>query len=402
MKILQLFYKVPFPMLDGGSTSIYHSALSLLSTGADLTILAMDQQSSPGNRKLIPDDFMQRTRFRTVSVDNRVKPFGAFINLFSHQSYFTERFSSGVFERELVETLTNNTFDVIQLEHLYLGRYISLIRKHSKAKVVLRAQNVEHLIWEYYGSGIRNPFLRRYIALATRRLKKFEIVTAISVDGVIALSERDRSWFLGIAPGVPAEAIPIGMDFSRFAGIDPELQFKRFPVFYHLGSMDWKPNAEGIRWFVDEVLPVILPKHPDLVIRLAGKKMPEWLYRKGSKNLIIDGQVDDAVQYQEDKAILLVPLLSGSGIRVKILEAMAMGKAIISTSRGAEGLPVSHGEHLLIADSPHAFAEQMERCMVSEGLCRNLGVAARNLAREKFSLEKTGEATIAFYNTLMG
>lgn len=394
MKILQLYYKIPFPQHDGGAISQYNSSLGLLDCGVDLRILAMDQCQSNGDTGMIPEEFMAKTRFQCIRIDNRVKPIGAIAHLFSRNTYFAERFRSEEFGASLREILLNETFDVIQLEHLYLCLYLPLIRAHSRALVVLRPQNVEHKIWQRYGQGTGNLLKKWYLESETRKLRIFEIKAAQHVDGVMPLSPNDADWFRKVAPGLPVHVIPIGMDIRGFSPSQPS---GGFPVVYHLGSMDWMPNVEGLTWFVKEVVPRLKKQYPTIRICLAGKKMPGWFFTQADDQLFVEGMVPDASLFQQDKTIMVVPLRSGSGIRVKIIEGMAMGKAIVSTSIGAEGLPVEDGRHLLLADSPDAFVAQIGRCLESESLCRTLGAAARKLAEEQFDFKMTGGAMMTFF-----
>lgn len=400
MKVLQFSYKVPFPLTDGGAVSVYNASLGLLSSGIKLTILAADQATSPGDPLKAPENWLQTTSFSSVPVDNRVKLLGALKNLFTPRSYFSARFYSPALAQVLTEMLQHQEYDIIQLEHLYLCEYLPVIRKFSKAKVILRAQNIEHRIWAKYLTSVKNPLGKWYLKIQSRRLEAFERTSAGKVDGIIALSEQDRQWFKSCNPGIPVASIPIGMSIPESEPSFTLSSVSEIPVFYHLGSMDWRPNDEGLRWFIREVLPVITQNHPRFRMHLAGKKMPAWYYQQQSASLLIDGQVEDATQYQRDKDVLVVPLLSGSGIRVKILEAMALGKAVISTSKGAEGLPIEHHRDILIADTPEEFNRCIEECISSPLKCKHLGNEARETVRKHFGISATGAAMKAFYVSL--
>lgn len=400
MKVLQFSYKVPFPLTDGGAVSVYHCSLGLLGSGIDLDILAADQATSPGDLLKAPENWLQTTSFSSVPVDNRVKPAGALANLFTRRSYFTARFYSPALARTLAAMLQQKVYDIIQLEHLYLCEYLPVIRKHSKAKVILRAQNIEHRIWEKYLGSVKNPLQRLYLQMQTRRLKRFELRSGNRVDGVITLSEYDRQWFREHASSSPVAAIPIGMEVSDAEPSVRNTSENSTPVFYHLGSMDWRPNDEGLRWFLRQVLPGITKKHPGFRMHLAGKKMPLWYFEQQSEFLLVDGEVEDAIGWQQNKDVLIVPLQSGSGIRVKILEAMALGKAVISTPQGAEGLPVEHQRDILIANTPEEFEQCIAACISSSAYCSRLGYEARETVRKKFGIKVTGEAMKTFYLSL--
>jgi glycosyltransferase involved in cell wall biosynthesis len=260
---------------------------------------------------------------------------------------------------------------------------------------------VEYLLWEIFLKKVNNPFTYKFLSIATRRLKIFENQMIESVDGVMTLSENDSASFKQFTSPKKITSIPLGIDFSRFRNINFEKQYENPALLYHLGSMDWKPNIQGMMWFVTKVLPEVIANHPGLKICIAGKNMPSWFFQKKSKNLKVEGTVDDSVKYQEDKPILIVPLLTGSGIRVKILEAMAMGKTIISTSMGARGIPVENDVNILLADTPGEFIVQITRCLNSEEFTRKIGANARQFAMERFDLVKIGSEMIEFYDLLL-
>jgi glycosyltransferase involved in cell wall biosynthesis len=401
MKVLQLYYKMPFPMNDGGAYSIYFNSLSLLGQGVELKILAMDLQSFMGDVKQIPFDFIQKTKFEFIPVDNRVKLFKALLNFFCSSSYFVTRFYSEKYCNRLIELLNSNQYDIIQLEHLYLAVYLPYIRKHSNAKVILRTQNVESLIWRRYLKNVNNPFIKIFISVALKRLSIFEFEVINNVNGIFTISPFDNNYFRKHLKHDKITVIPIGVDFLRFNRIDINKQYCNFPVLYHLGSMDWSPNVEGLKWFIKDVFPLLIKKYPDIKFMIAGKNMPKWFFNRKSANLIVEGTINDAIKFQEDKSILIVPLLSGSGIRVKILDGLAMGKTIVSTALGVEGIPVENNVNILIADSKEDFVRQISRAIESESLCRTIGVNAIKLAKDNFNIKMIGSRMFEFYNNLI-
>lgn len=387
--------------MDGGEYSLRNSALSLMAQpNVSLKVLAMN----PKRDLVLPNDkdnhFIAKASVEFVEVDTRIKPFRMFTNLFSKDSYLSERFNSEVFRAKLIEILKVNTFDIIQLEHLYLYHYINDIRLHSKAKIVLRAQNVEYKLWDTIIENNKNPVTNSYLKIAVKRLKRIEEHSAQLVDGLICLTEVDADIYKNSGVQTPISIVPIGFDFSAVDNVPIHVDDPKSIKVYHLGSMDWKPNLQGIHWFIDEVLPILSTLNPDIKIHLAGKKMPQAIYKKANKNIVVDGEVKDAFLYQNDKSVLIVPLLSGSGIRVKIIEAMALGKTVISTSIGAQGIGFTDKENILIADSPKGFAQAIQQCYISAELRNLLSKNAQELARNRFDLDKVGKQKISFYKTL--
>ena len=393
---------MPFPLHDGGAYSIYHTAMGLISQKTDVKTFAINTPKNWIDINSIPDGFIEKTKFEFSIVDTRFKPISAFFNLFSDKSYFIERFFSEKFNNDLKRILKNEEFEIVQLEHVYLCIYIDTLRKHSSAKIILRPQNVENIVWKRLLESKTNPFSKAYLQIATERLVKFEIKMAKKVDGIIAISSVDANLFKSYVQGTPIADVPFGFDFKNTCSYDYNKQFVDFPEFYHLGSMDWMPNIQGIRWFIEEVIPYIKKDYPEFIFRIAGKKMPKWFYKQQNNNLVVVGEIEDSFKFHENYAIMIVPLLSGGGIRAKIIEGMALGKVIISTAIGAEGIPYTDQENILIANSKEDFVAQINKCRNSIEFCQKISKNAKIFAKGNYDFNKTAKSMIQFYKSVRG
>jgi hypothetical protein len=392
---------MPNPPSDGGAQAIHNTTRGLLENNIDVNVIAINPSRNYINVEDLPVEYLKSTKFEAVYVNTDIKPLNLFLNFFKRDSYFVERFKSKKFEAMLIEVLSKNTYDIIQLEHLYLFLYLDLIKTYSKAKLVFRPQNIEYVIWKRYLNNIRNPFKKLFIKIATRRLERFEKRESGKIDGIIALTEDDANIFERFVKETPIVDIPMGFDFGNLERYDFHEQYKNFPIFYHLGSMDWLPNEEAMCWFVDEVLDLVIDKIPDVKIHIAGRNMQDYFYQKKSNNLIIEGEIKNPIEYQKNKAIMIVPLLSGSGIRAKIVEGIALGKTIITTTIGAQGIKYKEDENLLIADTPEEFAEQMLKCYQSIDFCKMIGNNARKLSNSKYHYISIAKEMTDFYSKLI-
>lgn len=400
MKVLQLCHKMPFPVKDGGAFSIHNTALGLAHQGVDLTVMAVNTPKDWVDPASIPLEFSRKVNFEWSEINTCIRPFKIFTNIFSNKSYFVERFWSESWNNHLIRILHENDFDIVQLEHLYMGLYLSTIRSHSKAKIILRPQNVEAMVWRRCISCMKNPVKKNYLKIATSRLAKFEKNLAGNVDGIIAISPGDAEVFGKLAPGIPVISIPLGYDERLCRNIIDHNDYEETPVFYHLGSMDWLPNEQGIKWFIEHVMPLLKNDLPWFRFRIAGKNMPGWIKDINNNHIVVDGEVEDACLYHKDKMVMIVPLLSGGGIRAKIIEAMALGKVVISTGIGAEGIPCTNDTDILIADTSEEFVQQIARCSESADLRRKIGLNARKLVEKKFDCRFTAQNMIQFYNMI--
>lgn len=398
LKVLQLCLRIPEPATDGGAMAMKAIAESLITGGATVKLLAFNTKKHFVDPQKISPDFMQATNLEWVYLDATVKIVPAFLNLFSRQSYNIQRFISAAFSEKLAEILKNNSFDIIQLESIYLAPYVHLIRKNSKAKIVLRAHNVEYLIWERLAEACHQLFYKKYLRLLSKRLKTFEISMLNRYDAILPITEEDKKQLLLGGCNIPLHVAPFGINTEALKDL-PSIN-KKFSVF-HLGSMDWLPNLQGVDWFLNTVWPLLIKEKSDMVLFLAGKNMPKRLSELSSVNFIVEGLIEDSHKYMSDKGIMIVPLFSGSGMRVKIIEGMALGKTIISTSIGAEGIACSHLKNILIADTKEDFFKWIMACYTDKDLVERIGKEARLFVEESYSTEAIGRNLIQFYNHLL-
>jgi len=391
---------MPYPPSDGGAQAIHNTTIGLLKNNLDVNVLAINPSRNYVDVSSLPTEYIEATNFISVYVNTDIRLVSLLLNFFKKDSYFIQRFKSIEFEEKLIEVLSNNSYDIIQLEHLYIFLYLDAIKKHSTAKIVFRPQNIEYVIWERYLKNINNPLKKLFIKTATKRLKKFEKSESGKVDGVIALTKDDATIFRMFVENKPVVDIPMGFDFGDLKNYDFNEQYIDFPVFYHLGSMDWLPNEEAMRWFVDDILHLVIKKMPDVKIHISGRNMQNYFYQIKRKNVVVEGEIKNPIEYQKNKAIMIVPLKSGSGIRAKIVEGIALGKTIITTTIGAQGIKYTDGENLLIADTPEKFAEQMYRCYLSQDFCKTIGENARKLSNENYHYITVAKEMIDFYTKL--
>lgn len=398
MKILQVCYRVPFPANDGGTIAMFNHTRAFQQNGHKVHILAINTNKHRVTISSLPKEFYEIATIDAVAIDTNIKPIDAFFNLFSKKSYNIERFVSKAFDKKLAEILQKETFDIVQLESIFVAPYISTIRKYSKAKIVLRSHNVEFKIWEHLSNTCSSFLKKSYLKLLTRRLKRYELALLNSYDAIAAITAADGETFKSLGCTRPITIAPIGVNCEEYKITDP---VREFPGLFHLGAMDWMPNVEGIEWFLQLVWEDLQAEHPDLKFYIAGRKMPAWLKKGNNPNVVVEGEVADAKKFMASKTIMLVPLLSGGGMRVKIVEGMALGKTIISTSLGAEGIPYTHNKDILIADSPLEFKSMITKCIQDKSFCENIGNNAKNLATTYFDNTLIGQNLIQFYRGLV-
>lgn len=397
MKILILCNKSPYPPKEGGSMGMFAMISGLYKSGHEVKVLSMNTSKFHVDPASLPPDFSEATQIEYIDLNLAINPIKAFLNLFSSKSLHIERFDSKPFHKRLEQLLKENDFDIVQLEFLYMSPYIETIRKHSKAKIVLRSHNIEHQIWERIAGNAHNTVKKAYLTLLAGRLKKYEIDMIHEYDGIITVSKFDSAFYLGHNFSKPLTDVTYVIDLADYhvsGGHD-------FPSLFHIGSMNWIPNEDGIKWFLGEVWPEVRAKHPELKLYLAGRSMPEWLLQYNDPNVIVEGEVEDAKEFISSKSIMITPLFSGGGIRIKIIEGMALARTIISTSIGAEGIPYENGRNILIANTASEFADAINLCVGSRELCEETGRNARQLMEKEFDRKAIIGRLDAFYGSLI-
>ena len=392
MNILQITKKFPYPVIDGEVIAINNLTKGFAALGHQVTVLALNTQKHYFDSAKLPPDFKAQAKYQAVDINTEVRASAAFFNLFTNQSYNIERFWSAAFEQKIAETLTSQNFDLIVLETIYSMRYIDVIRKHTKAKVALRTHNVEYLIWERLYNEEKQPLKKLYLKLLASRLKRFELEHLNKADLLLPVSEADMAMFKQHGCSIPYHIAPIGYDLSQLQ--IPAQQSENAVAF--IGSLDWMPNREGVDWFMDKVWPKVTAQKPDAKFYLAGRNFPAEVKNMQVPGLVVVGEVADARQFVSSKAISIVPLFAGSGMRVKIIEAMALGRAIISTTVGAEGINYTNGADIIIADDADTFAAAEVKALNNETLRQSLGQQAQLLVNTQYSNHNICMAIIAF------
>lgn len=398
MKILILCNKSPYPPKEGGPIAMNAIIEGLINAGHQVKVLAINSNKYGVEVKDIPGNYRQKTGIETVYIDLSIKPVDAFLNLFTGKSYHVERFISNTFRDKLIEILKQETFDIVQMETLYISPYIETIREFSDARIVLRAHNIEHLIWQRVATITRNPLKKIYLQHLAKTLKKYELGVLDQFDGIVTITAKDGDYFNQMGCKVALIAVPFGIDIEKIKenpGIETE-----FPSLFSIGAMNWMPNEEGIKWFLEKVWPQVYQAFPDLKFYVAGREMPDWLRHTQLPNVVVVGEVEDAFEFMYSKAIEIVPLFSGSGIRIKIIEGMAAGRAIVSTTIGAEGINVEHAKNILLADDPDSFFEAISLCVQDISFCNKLGVSARELILKEHSNRLLMLKLVGFYQQI--
>ncbi len=397
MKILQLCLKPPLPARDGGCIAMNNITRGLLDAGHKVKILTIFTQKHDFDPDVLPQEYLDSTSIEGVYIDTHINAVDAFSNFVTSDSYHISRFFSTDYDIKLSKLLQREDFDIIHLESLFMTPYLATIRRLCTTPVVLRSHNLEYVIWEKIARGANNIAKRLYLNYLSKKLRTYEMSMLNEVSGIAAISEEDKKRFLALGVKKRIRTIPFGVqlkDYPMLQDSKPEL------ALFHLGAMDWEPNLEGILWFLEHIWPAILTKHPQLKLYLAGRNMPEEIMKSNHQGVVMCGEVESAIQFMQSKAIMIVPLLSAGGIRVKIIEGLALGKAVISTTLGAEGLDCTDGKNIVLADRKEDWLKAVDDMMAHPEKITALGASGREHAQQHFDNILITQSLIQFYQEL--
>lgn len=386
--LLVLSHRVPFPPHNGAALRTYNM-LRLLARDYDIVGLCFDRHDR-ATAHLGLDRRLQGLRafgrFEAFPIPqelDRVRFVADHLrSVLTGRPYTWYTHDSAPFKTRLTTLLAEQRFDLVHLDSLDLVRLLPLVRE---LRVVCTHHNVESALLRRRGGA--------YLRFQARAIERAEREWLPRVALNIAVSPDDASAFRALAPDARVEVVPNGVDTEYFA---PSEEPQSGCVF--VGGTSWYPNRDALHWFTETIAPCLrargVPVDVTWVGRATDAELRAFAHVDG---LRLTGYVDDIRPYVDRAACYIAPLRVGGGTRLKLLDAWAMGKAIVATSIGAEGLGARNGEDMLIADTPDAFADAVARVLHDETLRRSLGAAARRTAVERFSWTTIGETVRALY-----
>jgi glycosyltransferase involved in cell wall biosynthesis len=388
--------QLPLPLDTGGRIGIYGILKHLSERGNEVYFASYQKNFAPKLAEALLQELCHPF-FINASTENKIFP--AFLNLFSNVPYNISKFKTLDLERFLIAFFKKNRVDIVHVDHLHLGWTIDLIKNITDVPMVLREHNLELKIMQRFSEQQRNYFLKGYSYLQYKKFINYEPALAEKFDKCIMVSEEDETSLLKMNSKVKTTTIPVGVEKEL-------LNIKKKNVIpysiFHLGSMSWLPNMDGLNWYLQEIYPRIISMLPKVTLYLYGLgtdnlKIPSSL----EKNIVKAGYVKDIWSTINDKQLAIVPLRIGSGIRVKIIEMLATGQNIISTSVGKEGISVCDGKEILIADTADEFVDKTIRYFNNDYDTTKISLEAKKTIAENYTWEKIAERFEIEYKKLL-
>lgn len=298
-------------------------------------------------------------------------------HLFDKAPFAVSKFTHPAVQQRVASHLEKNEFDVAVCDFLSASLNFP---EHLATPTVLFQHNVESMLWQRMASTESHPFKRLAYTLEARKMYGYERRALLRFHHIIAVSENDRQHMLKMNPACSIGIVPTGVDTEAFAVAPPASTHPARIVF--IGSMDWEPNIDAVGYFLQEIFPRIRAEFPSAIFQVVGRNPPERVKRFASAAVVVTGTVPSINEYLRDATVVVVPLRIGGGTRLKIFEAMATGKAVVSTSIGAEGLDVQNGRDLLLADDAASFTKALSLLIRDSSVRRQYELAAAKLAAQ--------------------
>ncbi|PZF74493.1 glycosyltransferase family 4 protein [Taibaiella soli] len=397
-RILILTNRVPYPLKDGGALAMDAMIEGFRKEGWQVYLLAMNTSRHHVSKEKIHKLYPGIHKLDTVDVDNDIKWLATLNNFFfSTQPEHADRFTNAAFQKKLLSIIKHFKPDVIQMESIYLSVYLPVIKEVSNALTIQRLHNVEYQIWERLAKETSQPVKRFYLKNLAKRIRRFEMQIWSQFDLLLPITQADGDIIRKSGCRTPQVVTPFGITLR-----DSHIEVEEHWTAYHIGAMDWLPNIEAMDWFLNDIWPLVHKLMPRFQFSFAGRNMPERFFSKQGKGVHCMGEVKDADEFIADKKILIVPLRSGGGIRIKIMEAMATGKLVISTETGMQGIAAEPGVHYLMANTEQEFADAIYYAMHHKHKAENIATAGQQLLIEVYNQKNIMDGLLGKLLQLLG
>lgn len=377
MRLLYITNKPVYPIVDGGCKAMAQFLECLLKLPLTIDHICVSTHKHPFSEEAYPERIKSLISVEHVRIATEVKPQEVIKHLFNRKSYNVSRFDSPLLHEKITYQLKQQEYTHVILDSLYVCPYTETIRNNSKARVIVRTHNVEHLIWKQLATHQKGRFRKWYMQRLAEDLKRYETNALNKADLILPITRDDSEKFVKLGINKPMLPIPVAVPVPENTA-----DHSKNSICF-IGSMNWTPNVEAVKILRTSIYPKLKAKFPDLQFHLAGSFMEDQFPSDPTDNFENHGFVEDSNTFLRDRGILVLPLLSGSGVKIKVLEAMALGTPVVTTSVGAMGIEGT--DAILVADKEDLMIEKITELINSQEKRKSLGNNARNTIIEHYS-----------------
>lgn len=393
MDILFVTAALPYPPTDGAKIRLF-SLIRSLAARHKVSLVSFMRNTE--ERSAIHELRGYCASVSVVERDPRYSPLKLAQGLFSPTPFPVMQYRNARMAGLVAETVTKGSFDIIQAESLHVAQYCL----GWKAVTILDLLGIESSVMKRYAEKERHWLKRMYAEITSKKLAEYEREVCGRFTHCLVCSEEDRLLLRKVAPIESVSVIPNGVDLETYSPNGAAVLPNNRIVF--VGRMDYHANVSGVRWFCEKILPLIRARRPNVLFQIVGGEPT-----KEVRSLAVAGQVEvtgfveDVRPYLREATVVVVPLQVGGGTRLKVMEALAMGKPVVSTTVGAEGIAVVPERHILMADDPGEMVRQIFRALDSPPLRRQLGAEGRRLVEDRYSWNTIGQHLEQIYESCL-
>ena len=398
MKIIQLTPRMPYPLTDGGAIGIYNITKSLAELGHEITLVTYPLEDEAATQ----DAVRAISKFARVEMVSKPLPprWKVLLQTIVRGAYPIERRMMPEMFELLRKIVGREKFDIVHVDHSHMGKYGLWLKREFGLPIVLREHNFEALIYERFAHTETNLLKRLVAGIHGQRLKREEIRFLKNFDAIAAITKEDAVLMRQAAPDAKISIIPAGVDTIYF---QPSTQPEDPNQILWIGNLGWDPNYDAVRFFLTSIFPFILKSRPDAKFDVVGsesRRVSKLAERFGTRVRLL-GQVPDVRDYLAHSAVLVVPLRIGGGMRLKLLDFFAAGKAVVATSIAAEGNLAKNRSEIQISDRADTFAEDVICLLGNSALRKAYGQRARRLVEEQYAWPNVGRLFEQLYRSVL-
>jgi glycosyltransferase involved in cell wall biosynthesis len=373
MQLLYLTNKPVYPTVDGGCKAMQALLELLLATEIPITHFTLSTEKHPFKSTEYPKDIREKCSIKAFEVATKLTIFGFIKSFFLGNSYNITRFYVPELEKAISNFAPNEEVIVV-MESIYLAPYLPELKKRKNTRIFIRTHNVEHDLWLQNSNSTKNPFKKIAYTYIANRLKTEEIIAFSEADELFTLTENDANSINDLGVNTPCTVVPMHFQMNH-----QQVDYSINDLFF-VGSMNWFPNIEAVQKLKEDLFPILKKEFPFLTLKLAGSFSPKQALINGVEHV---GFVEDLANFFQSSGVLVAPIMTGSGVRVKLLEAMSYGVPIITTEIGAIGIP--HNNGLIIVKSSEEFISKIQQLITSEELRQTIGQQAKEFIQQHYS-----------------
>lgn len=394
MKILQISPQIPYPPVDGGKKGIFYMTKNLAILGHEIDFIALTTRLP----KYDLSELKNYCNLHIIENDKSTNFKDAIVSLFSKVPYTFSRFHNKNVLKKIFSILDSDKIDLIHIDGTHCGYYGTMIKSRYDIPIVLRAHNYESLILKRFYKNSSNPLLKFFGFIEYTKAKYYEPNLYKIFDTVLPITQNDENFIKQSCPAINTVVIPAGVALDELSNYN--IQEELNSILW-VGALDWLPNVDSFWWFYKSIFPIIIDKNPKIKLYIVGSNPPNNILLLKHPNIQVLGFVDNITNIMSKVQVCVVPLRVGGGMRVKILEMLAFGKSVVTTSVGCEGINVMNGVHLSIADDETSFADKVIELINNDNLRKQFCINGKKKIADEYDWQVIVKIIETIYQSLI-